>query len=173
MPILEVIKNRRSVRAFKSDPIPRDVVDKLAEAIIWAPSAGNLQSRKFYFVYNDKLKEELPKTAFGQSFFAEAPLVIIGCADLKRVEPRYGSRGVSLYAPQDVAASVQNLLLMAHELGLGTVWVGAFDEDAVSKLMKLPPHLRPVAMVPIGYPAKAPGRVPPRVSAKEAIDIVE
>ena len=57
MEILEIIKNRRSIRKFKEDPIAKDIIDKLVEALIWAPSAGNLQSRKFYFVFNEQLKK--------------------------------------------------------------------------------------------------------------------
>jgi len=173
MSIIEIIKDRRSIRSFQSGrAIPQELTDRFIEALIWAPSAGNLQSRKFYFVYNDALKQELARAALGQSFITEAPLVIVGCADLDRVKPRYGSRGVTLYAPQDVAASVQNLMLVAHEAGLGTCWIGAFDEDAVSKAMKLPAHLRPVAIVPVGYPAKKPSP-PPRMTKKQAIEVIE
>lgn len=172
MNILEIIKGRRSIRSFQNKAIPQELVDRLSEALIWAPSAGNLQSRKFYFVYNDVLKQALAQAAHGQDFIVQAPLVIVGCADLEKVKPRYDSRGVSLYALQDVAASVQNLMLVAQEAGLGTVWVGAFDEEAASQAMKLPGHLRPVAIVPVGYPAKQPA-TPPRVSARQAIEIIK
>ncbi|MBI4713407.1 MAG: nitroreductase family protein [Planctomycetes bacterium] len=166
--LLDIIKQRRSIRSFKDTPILKEVIDKLADALIWAPSAGNLQSRKFYFVTDKKVKEQLVEAALGQSFIADAPLVVVGCADLGRVKGRYENRGTTLYAPQDVAASVQNLLLVAHEQGLGTVWVGAFDEDAVSQVMKLPDTLRPVTIVPVGYPAKTP-KAPPRLSKEEVI----
>lgn len=156
---MEIIKKRRSIRSFKDTTIPQAVIDKLVEAIIWAPSAGNLQSRKFFFVYDDKVKAELVRAAYDQKFLGQAPLVVVGCADLTRASSRYEQRGMTLYAPQDVAASVQNLMLVATEEGLGTVWVGAFDEAEASKVLKLPETLRPVVMVPVGYPAKTPNVV--------------
>lgn len=168
--VLEIIKKRRSIRAFMDKPIPEEILEQLIEALIWAPSAGNLQSRKFFFIYNQQIKEKLVQAAWGQDFIAQAPLVIVGCAD-HNIKTRYGSRGVELYAPQDVAASVQNLLLVACELGLGTVWVGAFDEKTVSKILKLPNSLRPVTIVPVGYPAETPS-APPRMSKTEAISII-
>lgn len=170
MSTLETIKSRRSIRAFKDKPIPQEIVDQFEEAIIWAPSAGNLQSRKFYLVYNQEVKQSLVQAAWGQSFIAEVPLVLVGCVNLQ-IKGHYGTRGTTLYAPQDVAASVQNLMLVAQEAGLGTVWIGAFNESAVSKILNLPEHLRPVAIVPVGYPDEKP-EPPGRVSKEEAIEIV-
>ncbi|MCQ4575493.1 MAG: nitroreductase family protein [Candidatus Brocadiales bacterium] len=171
MNILEVIKKRRSVRKFQDREIPKDLVDKLIEALIWAPSAGNLQSRKFYFIRNQGLKDGLVEAAWGQSFIAKAPLVIAACADM-RIRTHYGSRGTDLYALQDVAASVQNLMLLACEHGIATAWVGAFDEDSAARVLELPQHLRPVVIVPVGYPAEKP-RTPERVHTDKAVVFVD
>jgi len=171
MKILQAIKERRSVRAFQAREIPSEAVEALMEALIWAPSAGNLQSRRFYFVFNPGIKERLARAALHQNFIAQAPLAIVACADHHRVVWRYGERGVTLYCLMDVAASVQNLLLAAHELGLATVWVGAFHEEEVRRVLDLPPHLRPVTIVPVGYPAERPAP-PRRVSKEEAIVFV-
>lgn len=146
------------------------MIDTLVEAALWAPSAGNLQARKFYFVFNGEIKNKLVDAALGQSFIAEAPLAIVCCADLS-IERHYGRRGVELYSLQDVAASIQNMMLVACELGLGSVWVGAFDENKVSKLMKLPAHLRPVAIIPIGYPDEKPV-APERVNKQEVVEFI-
>jgi nitroreductase len=167
MEILEVIKSRRSIRRFEKKEIPEEIVDKLSEALIWAPSAGNLQSRKFYFVFNQEIKEKLVRAALEQDFIAQAPLVIVGCSDDK-ISFRYGERGKNLYSICDVATSIQNLMLLAAEKGLGTCWVGAFDEKEVSKILNLPENLRPIAIVPVGYPAEKP-EAPPRVSKAEAV----
>lgn len=171
MSLLEIIKKRRSVRKFQRKEIARDVVDELIEALIWAPSAGNLQSRKFYAISSPEVKENLARAAWGQGFIAEAPLVIVACADM-RISAYYGSRGTDLYALQDVAASIQNLLLLAHEHGLGAVWVGAFDEGGVAEALRLPKHLRPVAIVPVGYPAEQPP-APKRMPREKAVEFVE
>ncbi|MBI5181434.1 MAG: nitroreductase family protein [Nitrospirae bacterium] len=168
MDVLKAVKERRSIRNFQKKELPEDAVDKLIEAIIWAPSAGNLQSRKFYFIKDDKLKQQIASAAFGQNFIAEAPLTIVACTDNK-ISKRYGDRGAHLYAIQDVSASTMNLMLVAHELGLGTVWVGAFDEWQVFEILNMPQNLRPVAIIPVGYPGRIPAPTS-RISKKEAVE---
>lgn len=170
MSLLSLIKSRRSIRDFKEKEIPQDIIDELIEALIWAPSAGNLQARRFFFIKDQKTKKDLARAALSQSFIAEAPLVIVACADLNKIASRYGSRGINLYVIQDVSASIMQLMLLAHEKGLGTVWVGAFDEEAVSEILGLPRYLRPVAIVPVGYPARIPP-APPRRTKEELIEI--
>jgi nitroreductase len=172
MDVLEAIRERRSIRAFQDRPIPQEAVEALIEALTWAPSAGNLQSRRFFFVFNPTLRRRLVDAAWGQDFIAEAPLVIVACADHERIRWRYRDRGVYLYSLLDVAAAVQNLMLAAHALGLGTVWVGAFDEAAVSRLLNLPSGLRPVTLVPVGYPAERPS-APRRLPREQLITFVE
>ncbi len=168
MNILQAVKDRRSIRNFHKKDIPEEIIDRLTEALIWAPSAGNLQARKFYFVRDAVIKKDLVSAALGQSFISEAPLVIVGCTD-SRISGRYGERGVALYSIQDVAASIMGMMLVAHENGLGTVWVGAFRENEVSKVLGLAENLRPVAIVPVGYPSRFPSP-PRRVSKEEAIE---
>lgn len=170
MEIEKAIKERRSIRAFKKEKIPESSIEKLIEALIWAPSAGNLQARKFYFVFNEKIKSKLAKAALNQDFIAKAPLVIVALADLQKIE-WYGERGKNLYSICDVSAAIQNLMLQATAEGLGTCWVGAFSEEEVSKILNLPHHLRPIAIVPVGFPAEKP--IPPkRVSKEEAIKMI-
>ncbi len=168
MNVINAIRGRRSIRDFKDRPIPDDALDRLIEALIWAPSAGNFQSRKFYFVKDPALKRALASAALGQSFIAQAPIVVVGCAD-NRIFSRYGERGVELYAVQDVSLSLMSMMLAAFEEGLGSVWVGAFKEKEASKALGLPDNLRPVAIVPLGYPSKIPAP-PPRVEKSEAVE---
>ncbi|CAG1022575.1 3-hydroxypropanoate dehydrogenase [Methylococcales bacterium] len=168
MEILKAIKERRSVRSFQKKEIPGEIVDKLTDALIWAPSAGNLQARKFFVIKDTKLKKGIVSAALNQDFIADAPLVIVGCTD-NTISRRYGDRGVYLYSIQDVAASIMGMMLVAHENGLGTVWVGAFDEEEIFNLLNLPENLRPVAIVPVGYPIRIP-TPPPRVSRDEAVE---
>jgi nitroreductase len=168
MDMLRVVKERRSVRDFHKKDIPQNIIDKLIEALIWAPSAGNLQARKFYFVKDAGVKKKIAVAALNQHFLAEAPLVVVGCTD-SRISYRYKERGVYLYSIQDVACSLMSMMLVAYENGLGSVWVGAFHEDTVFEILDLPKHLRPVALVAIGYPSKIPSP-PPRVSKEEAVE---
>lgn len=170
MKVFDAIRNRRSVRRFRDDEVPEDTVNVLIDSLIWAPSAGNLQSRKFFFVTDETRKYALSAAAHGQGFIGDAPLVVVGCTDAG-ISERYGDRGVNLYSIQDVSASVMCMMLAAFEAGLGTVWVGAFNEGAVAEVLGLPGNLRPVAIVPVGYPARVPAP-PPRVTRDEAVSFI-
>jgi nitroreductase len=170
MSIIDIIKRRRSIRKYKTNLIPQEIIDELIEALIWAPSAGNLQSRKFYFIFDEALKTKIAEAAYNQDFISKAPLVIVGCVDENKIK-RYGERGKNLYGICDVSASIQNLMLVATEKGLGTCWVGGFDENKVKEILNLPTHLRPIVIVPVGYPAENP-KPPKRVSKDEAVEII-
>jgi len=164
MNILEIIKKRRSTRKFKKERIPKEKIEKLKEALIWAPSAGNLQARKFYFVFNEKIKKKLAQAALNQNFVAQAPLVVVGCADLKKIS-WYGERGRELYVICDVSVAIENLMLQAVQEGLGSCWVGAFNEEKVSQILNLPENEKPIVILPVGFPAEFPSA--PKREAKE------
>jgi len=167
MEIMEAIRKRRSIRSFADRPIPPKILEELKDALIWAPSAGNLQSRLFYFIFNRQKKQALAEAAFHQVFIAGAPLVVGACIDLE-IEQSYGKRGQDLYAIQDVSASIQNLLLVAHTRGLGTCWIGAFNEEEAARVIGLPREYRIISLVPVGYSAEDPP-APPRNKKKDAI----
>ena len=150
MDVYEAIKGRRSVRAFKSDDVSPEVVDKLIDAAIQAPSAGNIQPWEFVIVRELEIKRSLVEAASGQSFIEEAPVVIVVCANENRSSQGYGTRGKTLYCLQDTASAIQNLLLYAYSIGLGTCWVGAFREEEARKALKIPSGIRPVAIIPVG-----------------------
>ena len=158
MELEEAIKGRRSIRAFKPQDIPEETVEKLINAARHAPSAGNTQPWKFVIARNIETKQKLARAAFNQTFVEEAPVVIVVCADENRSSIRYGKRGKTLYCIQDTAAATQNILLTAYSLGLGTCWVGAFNENEAKKALKTPEGIRPVAMIPVGYPNKSPSQ---------------
>ena len=159
MGVLEAIKGRRSVRAFKSEDVPPEIVEKLIDAARWAPSAGNVQPWEFIIVRKPEIKRRLVEAALGQTFIEEAPVVIAVCANENRSSQGYGVRGKTLYCIQDTAAAIQNIHLTAYSLGLGTCWVGAFKEEEARETLKVPHGIRPVAIIPVGYPAESP---PPR-----------
>jgi nitroreductase len=170
MNILDAIKKRRSIRYFHQKEIPEELIDKLTESLIWAPSAGNLQSRKFYFIRDEAVKIKVAEAALNQGFIAEAPLVIVGCTD-SHVAGKYGERGVTLYSIQDVACSIMAMILVAFDNKLGTCWVGAFREEELTRILNLPMNLKPVVIIPVGYPSKNPSP-PQRVSKKEAVEFI-
>jgi nitroreductase len=96
-----------------------------------------------------KTKMDISQAAFGQKDLQEASVVIVVCADEKRAAESYGARGKTLYCIQDTAAAIQNILLTACSMGLGTCWIGAFKEDEVRKVIDAPTHMRPVALIPV------------------------
>ncbi|MDK2795036.1 MAG: hypothetical protein PWQ58_235 [Archaeoglobaceae archaeon] len=154
---LELIFKRVSIRKFLQKEIDEETIRLILEAGNAAPSAGNLQARDFVVVRDPKIKNELAKASLRQMFIAQAPVVIVVCANYPRSMRVYGERG-KLYAEQDATAAVENILLAVTALNLGAVWVGAFDEQKVSEILALPPNVRPMAIIPIGYPAEQPAR---------------
>ncbi|HHX10776.1 MAG TPA: nitroreductase family protein [Firmicutes bacterium] len=152
MDVIEAIKKRRSIRRFKDKPIPEDVLRELLDCARVAPSAGNRQPWVFYVLKDPDIRQKLMEASGNQPHVGQAPVVIVVCADPEVSASRYDDRGRTLYFIQDTAAAVQNILLAAVSFGLGTCWIGAFRETMVRQALELPPNLRPVAMVPVGYP---------------------
>ena len=160
-----MIRKRRSIRSFKKKEIPAKILAKILEAATWAPSAGNLQNWEFILIKDENAKRRIAEIAFGQSFVAEADVIIVACSNQNKIS-RYGERGEKLYAIQNVAAAIQNILLAASYFGIGSCWVGAFDDKELKKFLELPPHVIPHAIIPLGYPSEKPN-IPKRVSWKE------
>lgn len=163
MDIIECIKTRQETRAFRNDSVSETLINELLEIAVQAPSAGNTQDWEFIVVRQQKTKETLAQAAHGQDFIAQAAVIIIVCSNMERIQETYGTRGLELYSIQDTAAASQNLLLASHSKGLGTCWVGSFDEKEVQNVLELPDHILPMALIPIGYPAaktKKPDRRP-------------
>lgn len=170
MDVKDAILGRRSIRRFEDRPIPVGDIETLMEALRWAPSAGNLQARRFFFILKKELRTALAGASYAQMFIAAAPLVVVACADMERID-QYGERGRTLYAVQDVAVAIENMMLEAHELGLGSCWVGAFDDNTVSEILDLPEWVVPMAIVPVGYPAHLPS-APKRLKKEEMITVI-
>jgi len=156
MELSEAIKGRRSVRAFKRQDVFEETVEKLIDAARHAPSSGNIQPWEFVVVRNLEVKKKLARAALNQAFVEEAPVVIVVCANERRSSMGYGSRGKTLYCIQDTAAATQNILLTAYSLGLGACWIGAFNEDEAKLALNAPEGIRPVAIIPVGYPDETP-----------------
>ncbi|MEM4728303.1 MAG: nitroreductase family protein [Thermoplasmata archaeon] len=157
MELVEAIEGRRSVRAFKNEELPEGFIEEAVRVGNLAPSAGNLQARDFVVVRDAGTKKRLAEAALGQDFIAEAPVVLVVCANARRIA-HYGERGRELYMLQDTAAAIENILLYVHSKGLGSCWVGAFNEAEVSEALGLPNWVRPVAILPIGVPAERPAK---------------
>ncbi len=173
MEFFACIQARRSVRSFRSDPIPAAKLQKLLEAARLAPTAGNVQPWFFYVVRDKQMQGQLADAALGQTWMLTAPVMVVVCADLSRAQGSYGRRGVELYAIQDTAAAVENLLLAAVAEGLAGCWVGAFREEVAARALQVDPKkLRPVALIPLGYPNESP-RIPPKRAAEDTVKFLD
>jgi len=161
MDLWTAIDRRYSVRWFSSAEVSASTVRKILAAAIRAPSAGNRQPWHFIVVRREAVKHALARAAYGQGFVAQAPVVIVVCADPERSAVRYGARGRELYCLQDTAAATEHMLLAATALGLGGCWVGAFDPDAVKRVLRVPDGVEPEAIISLGYPFEEVD-IPPR-----------
>jgi len=156
MDYFKLIQKRRSVRAFTSQEVEVEKIEQILEASNCAPSAGNLQAYEIFVVRKTSLRIELAKASLNQKFIAEAPVNLVFCARPERSEGRYLQRGARLYALQDATIACTFAMLAAVDLGLACVWVGAFDEEAVHRLIEAPENIRPISILPIGYAAESP-----------------
>ena len=155
MQTLECIRTRRSVRKFLDKPVEFENLGNVLDAGRLAPSAGNIQDWKFILVTDGAKREELANACAQQVWMANAPAHIVVCAD-KKSERLYGERGEKIYLIQNSAAAVENMLLAAHDQGLGACWVSAFDEEMVRRALVIPSDVIPQAVVVLGYADEKP-----------------
>jgi len=158
----ETVRHRHSIRQYQSDmPIEAEKLHAILETACSAPSAGDLQAYRIIVVRNQEKRQALSKDA-EQPFIAEAPVCLVFCADPERSGAEYGDRGRSLYAVQDATIATAYTQLAIVAAGLGSTWVGFFDENKVRSTLNIDASLSPIAMLSIGYPAELPEPTPRR-----------
>lgn len=156
MELFEAIIGRRSIRKFTEQPIEFEKLMIMLDAARYAPSSGNLQNWKFILVTEKDKIRKMFDYCMQQDVFNTAQAAIIVCAEADYAEKFYGLRGKRIYSIQNCASAIQNMLLTAYDLGLGTVWIGGFDEDAVMQNFDIPEDVRPQAIILVGYSAEEP-----------------
>ena len=156
MNTLEAINARRSIRKYLDKPVEFEKLTTILDAASRAPSAGNLQDWKFILVTERQLIKQVAGYSIEQYWIQSAPALIIVCAVPEKHEMYYGLRGKRLYNIQDCAASIENILLASTELGLGSCWIGAFEEEKIRALFAIPAEVRPQAIVSLGYSDEVP-----------------
>jgi nitroreductase len=156
METLECIESRRSIRKYLDVPVEAEKLGNILNAGRNAPSAGNLQDWKFIVVTESDLRKRLAEAAMQQHWMAKAPIHIVVCSQPAKTERMYGKRGQDMYSAQNAAAAAQNMLLAAHDQGLGACWVGAFDDGQVRTVLSMSDEARPLAIITIGYPDEDP-----------------
>ncbi|HUX99673.1 MAG TPA: nitroreductase family protein [Candidatus Deferrimicrobium sp.] len=151
MKINEAILYRRSIRNFKPDPIPFENIIKIVEAARWAPTATNRQKTRFVVVTEQELLKKIADNAkiifYRQKHAAQSKAMIVVCLD-------------STAWIEEVGASIQNILLMAYALNIGTCWIGAFNKEIVRELLKIPQIYKLLALILLGYYAEVPKPAP-------------
>jgi len=161
MNVREAIAARRSVRKFRKDPVPDEALARVLEAARLAPSGKNLQPWKFIVVRDPETRKKLAAASAGQAFVASAPVVIVVCGFPSDAYPRLG-RFMNSW-PVDAAIAMEHIVLQAVEEGLGTCWIGAFEEAEVKAVLGVPGEARVLALTPLGRPDESPaprGRKP-------------
>jgi nitroreductase len=163
---LSLVEKRKSIRSYKSIDIEKEKLDYILEAFRLAPSAKNLQPWKLVVITDKAVMQELIPACRNQAFIAEAPVIIAVCV---KEEEAYATMGGYLNSsPVDVGISFEHLMLAAVEQGLGTCWIGAFNEKAVGEILGVPAGVRVVALTPVGYPNDQ-GRERKRKSIEEIV----
>jgi len=155
MELMQAIRARRSIRNYLDSPVEEEKLLAVLEAGRLAPSARNMQDWRFIVVSDPATRQRLAEAARDQQFVAQAPLVIAACGTSDLVM----TCGQPAYAI-DVAIALDHMTLAAASLGLGSCWIGAFYEDRVKQILAVPPEVRVVALLPLGYPADMPAPRP-------------
>jgi nitroreductase len=155
MEVLEALKARRSIRKYKSVPIPEDKLQRVLNAARLAPSAANMQPWKYVVVMDEDVKRQLAQACSNMPWITRAPVVIVALANMDVAMAMIG--GYMNSAPVDVAISLDHITLAAVSEGLGTCWIGAFREEKVVAALKIPSGFRVVSLMTLGYPEETPG----------------
>jgi nitroreductase len=166
MKFIELAEKRRSIRGYKSDPVPEELLHEILQAGNLAPTAKNSQPFHFIVVRDPARLDELA-VAYPRPFFREAPVVIVICTEAAKGWTREQYDGKN-YCEVDAAIAVDHMTLAAADLGLGTCWIAAFDPAGVIAAMGLPEGIEPLALLPLGYPNDA-GREKTRKSLEELV----
>ena len=154
MDVLEAIMQRRSTRRFSSRTVPDELLKELVKAGALAPSASNLQAWQFYLLTDPALVRRVD--LFSPGLSGNPPVIMAICSDMEYAA-KHGSPNSEVYGCiMDASMAAENIMLRAVELGLGTCAIKSYNEAAVRKLLKLPPHYRMELLISIGYPEGVP-----------------
>jgi nitroreductase len=155
----EVLKKRKMIREYQQDRrIPTHLINKLLRNAHRSPSAGHTQVQEFIIVIDPVTKKKLCEASLGQSQVEDASVLIVVCSNTSRSVDRYGKRGTDFYSIIDGAFSSMIILLSAVNEGIGASFVGAFEDNRVIKILRLPVHVKPIGIIALGYPAEKPER---------------
>jgi nitroreductase len=179
MDVIEAIATRRSIRRFSDKPVGEGMLEHLLDAVRMSPSWANMQCWRFIIVRDPALRARISELTYVESFMApkgykanpskagvaEAPVLIVACADPQQSGELWGQQ----YYMADIGIAAQTLMLAAHSMGLGTVFVGVFEEEKLRLLLDIPSHIRIVGLFPLGHPRDIKKEGPPRKPIGEIV----
>ena len=151
MQLNECLEKRASYRSYNSKEVSWEDLIAILNAARLSPSSGNLQNWSFIVVQKPEIKEEISKAALNQVWINQAPLVIVVCSRIENIKRHYDERGEKLYAIQNCAAAINNILLKSTDLGMASCWINAFDDNAIKRILKIPDSVVPQGIITIGY----------------------
>ena len=158
MDVMTAIRTRRSIRRYRGEPVEEEKIRAVLEAARLAPSASNEQDWRYVVVRDPAAREKLYHASKDQDLVRQAPVIIAACAE---TAGRVMTCGQTAY-PINLAISLDHLTLAAWELGLGTCWIGRFDEREAKEALGIPENIRVVQLMALGYPDEKPGPRPRR-----------
>jgi nitroreductase len=164
MEVFEAISERKSIRAYKEQEVEEEKLTRVLEAARLSPSASNRQEWKFIVVKNGATRKKLAAASYGQRFVGEAPVIIVACATETKAIMTCGQPAHTV----DLSIACTHIILEAWEQGLGTCWLGTFNEAEVKEILAIPDRVRVVTMTPLGYPNE-PGRPKARKTLDQII----
>ena len=164
----ETVRIRHSVRKYQIDiPVEPEKLHAILEMACAAPSAGDLQAYRIFVISKQATRDSLAAAANNQAFISEAPVCLVFCTDEAKSEAEFGERGKRLYSIQDATIAAAYAQLAISAAGLGSTWVGFFDDKKISGILSLPQRINPVALISLGYPAEVP-----EASSRQPLDKV-
>lgn len=156
----QVVRKRKMIREYLSDKqIPKEIITKLINNAHRAPSAGHSQVQEFIIIKDSVTKKRLREAAVNQEYVEKADALIVVCSNVSRSVKRYGKRGREFYSIIDGAFASMLILLTAVNEGIGAGFVGAFEDDKVSKILGLPDYVKPIGIITLGYSSESPERL--------------
>ena len=160
MSVIELLLNRRSVRKYKKDKIPQETLQRILEAGRYAPSASNTQPWHFIVLTDQKIKEQLSHRQWS-GFIKDTAFTIVGCA-------YEGTEYARKWSRVDISIALENMVIAAWGLGIGSCWVGDFDEAEARILLNVPKDWKIIALITFGYPDETPA-APPKKPISEIV----
>jgi len=169
MDVLDLIKNRRSVRDYSEKKVEKNKLLKILEAGRWSPSSGNVQNWRFIAVDEDRKKMQIAEACLGQYWLTSVPVIIIVASDDSKLRMLFGQRGENVYSIQNCSVAIENMMLEAESINLASCWVGAYDEEKLLRILKIEdPNISIRGLVAIGY-SKGKQPTPSRISLDKIV----